>query len=187
MFFQRRLDVVRSNCELSLARSREHERLLRIEPVMNDLGFDRIGVGREGRLFHQDLETRFRGPIKRGHHQMKIHRQAVHADDFVRFRADEPRHRLAQRLVIRVPRRRRAEMRIDRELRPIVQLLFDDFPRRFRHQAERIPGEVNERLAVLAEWQMKFLSELTKRILGIEFLRKLFVSGERHGHFSRQD
>ena len=62
---------------------------------MDDLRFDRIRVRREGRLFHQDLISRFRWPIECRHHQVKVHREAVHADDFVRLRADEPRRRLA--------------------------------------------------------------------------------------------
>ena len=66
-------------------------------------------------------------------------------------------------------------MRIDGELRPIVQFLFDDCLRRFRHQAERIPSQVNERLAVRAEREMKLFPELTKRIFGIELEREFFV------------
>ena len=108
---------------------------LRIEAVMRDLRFDRVGVGRERRLLHQDLEARFRRPVKRRHHQVQVHRQAVHADDFVRLRADEPRRRLAHSLVIRIPGRRALQMRVDREIRPIIEFLLDDGARRFRHQA----------------------------------------------------
>ncbi len=66
-------------------------------------------------------------------------------------------------------------MRVHGELRPVVQLLFDDLPGRLRHQAERISGEINERLAVFAKRQMEFLAELPERILGIELQRKFFV------------
>ena len=66
-------------------------------------------------------------------------------------------------------------MRIDRQLRPIVQLLFDNLSRRFRHQAERIAREINQRLAIFAERQVKFVAELTQRILGIELKREIFV------------
>ena len=68
------------NCELVLTRPSENERLFRIEPSMRDLRFDRIGVGRKRRLLHQDLEARFGWSIKRGHHEMDVHREAVHAD-----------------------------------------------------------------------------------------------------------
>ena len=93
---ERSLDVLLSNRELAFARSRQNKHLLRIQFVMNDLRFDRVRVGRESRLFHQDLEARFRWPVKRRHHQVNVHRQAVHADDFVRLRAGEPRRRLTE-------------------------------------------------------------------------------------------
>ena len=88
--------------------------------MMRDLRFDRIGVGRERRLFHQDLETRFGRPIKRRHHQMKIHREAVHADHLQRVRADKARGRFAQCFVIGVPGRAGRVMRVDPKLRPVV-------------------------------------------------------------------
>src|SRR5437879_11031320 len=53
-------NLFRSDSELAFARPREKERFLRIEPVMDDLRFDRVGVGREGGFFHQNLEARFR-------------------------------------------------------------------------------------------------------------------------------
>src|SRR6266404_4872444 len=42
-------NILCSNRELAIALTSEDERILLIEPVMNDLRFDRIGVGREGR------------------------------------------------------------------------------------------------------------------------------------------
>ena len=66
------------------------------------------------------------------------------------LRADESCRRLAQCFVIRIPWRPGGMMRIDSELCPIVQFLFDDCARSFRHQAERIPGEINQWLAVFA-------------------------------------
>src|ERR1017187_4574553 len=75
-------------------------------------------------------------------------------------------------------------MSVDCELRPVVQLLIDDFSRRSRHQSERISGEVNERRSIFAERQVKFFAKLTQRILGIELKRELFVSGKCHRHKS---
>src|SRR5438105_14480167 len=65
-------NVFGSNSELTFARSRENQRILRIKPMVRDLRFYRVGVGRKSRFFHQDLEARFRWSIKRGHHQVKI-------------------------------------------------------------------------------------------------------------------
>src|SRR5213596_682648 len=73
-------NVFSSDCKLAFARSRQNESVLWIEPMMHDLGFDRISVRRERRLFHQDLEARRGWSIERGHHQMKIHSEAVHTD-----------------------------------------------------------------------------------------------------------
>src|SRR5436190_20679290 len=49
-------NVLRLDCELALARSCENESIVRTEPMMSDLRFDRIGVGRKRRFFHQDFE-----------------------------------------------------------------------------------------------------------------------------------
>jgi hypothetical protein len=86
--------------ELAFARTRQNERVFRIQPVMNELRFNRVGIRRERRLFHQDFEARFGRPIKRRHHQMKIHREAIHADDFERLCTNESRRRFAQRFVV---------------------------------------------------------------------------------------
>src|SRR3984893_13852072 len=53
MLFKISLNIILPHHEFSLARSRENQRLFRIETVMDDLRFDRIRIGREGRLFHQ--------------------------------------------------------------------------------------------------------------------------------------
>ena len=103
--------------------------------MVNELRLNRVGIGRERRLFHQDFEARFGWPIKRGHHQVKVHREAVHADHLEWLRANESRRRFAQRFVVRIPRRPGSVMRIDAKLGPVVQLIIDDLPRRFWHQA----------------------------------------------------
>src|SRR4029077_13163941 len=96
IFLDQTDNIFCSNCELVLTRPCENKRVSWIEPMMRDLRFDRIGVGRKRRLFHQDFETRFDWPIKRRQHEMKVHREAVHADHFQRLCADEPRGRLAE-------------------------------------------------------------------------------------------
>jgi hypothetical protein len=52
VFLQRSFDIFSSNCELALTRTRENERVFWIKSVMSNLRFDRVGVGRESRLFH---------------------------------------------------------------------------------------------------------------------------------------
>ena len=87
--------VFSANCELTFSRAYQNKRVFRVEPMMNDLCLDRVGIGRERRLFHQEFEARFGWAIERRHHQVKVHRKAVHADHFDRLRANKPRHRLA--------------------------------------------------------------------------------------------
>src|SRR5439155_23816396 len=108
------------NREIVLTRPRENKRVSWVEAMIHDLRFDRIRVGRKRRLLHQDLEARWGRPIKRRHHQMEIHREAVHADYLQRFRANKPRGGFAYCLVIRVPRRPGGVMRVDAKLRPVV-------------------------------------------------------------------
>ena len=96
--------------------------------MMRDLRFDCVRVGRKCRTLHQDLKTRFGRPIKRRHHQMEIHREAVHADHFQRLRADKPRGRFAQCFMIRVPRCAGRVVRVDPKLRPVVELLLRQSP-----------------------------------------------------------
>ncbi len=66
-------------------------------------------------------------------------------------------------------------MRIDREVRPIIQLLLDDPSRRLRHKTKRISREVDQRSAIFAGRQMKLVAELTRRIFVIELARIFFV------------
>src|SRR5580700_9492826 len=72
MFLDQTANVFCSNCELVLTRPCENKRVSWIEPMMRDLRFDRIGVGRKCRLLHQDLEARFGRTIKRRHHEMEV-------------------------------------------------------------------------------------------------------------------
>ena len=113
-------NVFRSDCDFAFAWPRENERIVRVESMMCDLRFDRVRVGRKRRVFHQDFEMRFGWAIECRHHQMEVHREAVHADHLQRFRANKPRGRFAQCLVIGVPRRPGCVMRVDAELRPVV-------------------------------------------------------------------
>jgi len=52
MFLDKIENVFRSNGELRFARWRENERLFRIQPMMHDLRFDGVRVGRKSRFFH---------------------------------------------------------------------------------------------------------------------------------------
>ena len=105
------------------------------QSVVNELRLNRVGIRRERRRLHQHFEARFGWPVKRRHHQVKVHRETVHADHFEWLRADESRRRFAQRFVVRIPRRPGSVMRIDAKRGPVFQFIVDDLPRRFWHQA----------------------------------------------------
>src|SRR5207253_248307 len=81
--------------------------------------FDGVGVRRQRRFFHQHLESRFCPLIVHRHHQVKIHRKAVHADHFMWHRTNQPRHRLAQNFVIRIPWRSSGVLRVNAKLCPV--------------------------------------------------------------------
>src|SRR5437762_1952679 len=49
--------VFSANGELTFARAGENECVFRVKPMMNDLCLDRVGIGRERRLFHQEFEA----------------------------------------------------------------------------------------------------------------------------------
>ncbi len=177
LFFEERLDIFLVQGEFTRARSREDKALVGMKAMVRELRFNCIGVRRKGRLFHQNFAARLPRSIKRGHQEVQIHRQAVHADHFVRQGANQPGHRLAQALVIGIPRSGRIQVCVHRQPCPIVQLLLNDLPRRLRHEPERIADEVNQRLTVRTERNVKTIAELSERILAIKLQSKLFFSG----------
>jgi hypothetical protein len=102
---------------------------------------------RERAAFDDDAAPRTVGPEETHHHQVQVHGQRVHRDDFVRLRPDEAGERFAHELVVRHPRAPRAEMAVDREVAPVFEFLGHDRRSALRLQAERIAAEVRELVA----------------------------------------
>jgi hypothetical protein len=73
-------------------------------------------------------------------------------------------------------------MSIDSELCPVIEFLFDDCARTFRHQAERIAREINDRFAVFSEREMKSIAKTAERVLGIELTGEFFIGREGESH-----
>src|SRR6186713_456373 len=67
-------DRLLPNCELSLSRTSKNEPFFRIDPMMNDLCLDRVGIGWKRRILHYDFKARLGRSIKSRHHQMQVHR-----------------------------------------------------------------------------------------------------------------
>ena len=59
------------------------------------------------------------------------------------MRADDPGHRLTQRLVEREPRAASGEVTLDPEAGPGIELRFDRRPSASRLQAERLAREID--------------------------------------------
>ena len=161
-----------------------------IKAAVAQVRLDRVEVGGERGVLHQDLLTGPGGRKERGQHQVQVHRQAVHHHDLAaclrrrRRCADEPAPALAQRLVIGVPRRLGFEMRIGGERGPIFELAGDGALDALGLKTEGVAGEVDDRLAAGSPREMKTLAERSQRILLVEVSRKSFIRlkvGVRHG------
>ena len=77
--------------QLILAGARPHlEQMLgRIEAVIEQLRDDRVTIRRKGALLDQDALARAARPKEADHHQVQIHGQGVHRDDFTGARAGQ--------------------------------------------------------------------------------------------------
>ena len=129
-------------------RFRNHQRLGRVKTMVQNLRLSHLIVRRKRMFLNQDFMPRFRGAIKRGQHQMQVHRQAIHHDDFVRFCSDQVGHRLGQTFVIRHPRVFRFEMSSHAQTLPLFQFCLHEPRCSFRLQAQRIANEINFLIAI---------------------------------------
>ena len=127
-----------------------HERFRRVEAVDDRLRLDRVVVGGKGVLLDQDPMPLARRPVEARHHQVQVDGERVHRHDLARRGAHEPRHRLREELVVGHPRVLPREMRLDGEPLPLLELLVDVPPSSPGEEPERIAGEVDLFLAVLA-------------------------------------
>jgi hypothetical protein len=113
----------------------EH-RSVRSESVQLYMRCDGVAVRRERILFDEDLRAFASWAVEGREHQVQVHRQRVHRDDFERLCTDQPRQRRRETLVIGQPRPLRFEVTVDGALRPAVQLLLNDARDRLRLQSE---------------------------------------------------
>ncbi len=118
---------------------------LGVESVPGDLRGDRVAVGGEGARFDEDAAARPARTVEARQHQVQVHRERVHGDDFARVRPGERRQPRGQVLVIRHPRPPRLLVPEHGEARPVVELGADDVAGGERLQAERVAAQVNER------------------------------------------
>ena len=149
----------------------------RIVSVETDLRFDRVTVGRECVLLDQDRRPLRGRTIEADHHQVQVHGQRIHRDDFVRLRADEGGEVFAHELVVRHPRVLAVEMRLDGEPLPVVELVDQRGAHRARLEAKRIAAEIRLFGAVRALRNQEFVAERGQRIGGVLGERRGFGGG----------
>src|SRR5438132_5694061 len=125
MLLDKSFDLLLPDGELTFARTSQEQALVRFKTVMNHLRLDGVVIGRKSRIFHEDLAASLSRTIEGRHHEMKIDREAIHADNLARSRADQPARAIAHCLVVGIPWSSSFQMRIDRKLRPVIQLLLD--------------------------------------------------------------
>ena len=92
------------------------------------------------------------------------------------------RHRLGEDLVVGHPRVLPREMRLDGEPLPLFQLLVDVPASSFGEEPQRIAGEINLFLAVVAHRNVEFVSEPPERVASIQGDREVASGLERLAH-----
>jgi hypothetical protein len=150
MTVDRRIEVVRSERVLALARSDDHEIRRRVETVMAELRLDDVAVGWERRGVDEHPPPGAVGPEERREQQVQVDAERVRGADLGRCRADDPARRAGQLPLDVDPRPRRIEPAIDPEPRPCVEPLLDRRPRRVRLRAEAHAREIGLRPPVAA-------------------------------------
>src|SRR5262249_35778010 len=114
----------------------------RIEAMPGDLRGHGVAVRRKRAAFHQDLCSLSLWPIEAREHQMQIHRERIHRDDFARRGAGDVLESRSELLVIFDPRTCPLLVAEHAELRPRIEFLADAVARRERLQAEGMSAEV---------------------------------------------
>ena len=177
-----------------LARARAHldHVRVRVKPAGRDVRAHGVGVARERAALHEDLRAAPLGAPEAHHQEVQVHRQRVHHHHLARPRADEPRAQLPELLVVVDPRAPRVQVALDREARPVVELLLHDRARGPRQQAERVAAEVGERPPVRPRGELELVPERAERVRRVHARGELgrgvegAVGGGGHGRRGRK-
>ncbi len=95
-----RTDIVGAQRVLAVARLGADQVLVRVQAVVGDLALHGVRIGRERGVLNDDLRARAGGSVEAGQHQVQVHREAVHHDDFFGQCADEACGAVAEDLVV---------------------------------------------------------------------------------------
>src|ERR1022692_2661531 len=115
----------------------------------------RILVRRKRVLLDYDPVAPGGRPVEGNHHEMQIHRERVHGDDFQRLSAHQPRGLFGQQLVVLHPRMPRAEMAVHAQQFPVFQLLLDRSAHALGLQAKRMPAKIGAFAPIGPPWNVE--------------------------------
>ena len=99
-------------------------------------------VGGEGARFDDDFDSIADGPVEARQHQVQVHRQRVHGDDFIRPGPRQVRKSRGQILVIRNPGARGGFVARYGQACPVIELLVNQPPCCERHQPKRMTAQI---------------------------------------------
>ena len=141
MFREASFDRVLGN-GVTAGRCRELDQMLsRIEVVPSQLRGHGVAIGGERAGLDEDLGAPAVGAEKARQHQVQIHGQRVHGDDFAGLRAGEMCEAGSHILMIGNPGPARVLMTQDRESGPVIELFIYQCAGLDRHQTQRVAAE----------------------------------------------
>ncbi len=163
--------ILGSQCTLAGPRLNFDQMPLRLEAVKFELRNDGVAVRRKRRTLDQHGIARRVGPEETDHHQVQIHREGVHGNDFVRHRARQFGERRRGALVIGNPRTRGGGVAEHPQAPPIAELLFDHRGSGLGLQPQGMAAEVPQLAALSVVRMMKLLRKAGERVRRILCLR----------------
>jgi hypothetical protein len=132
----RGFDVFDAQGLFARARSQLYQGAVGIELVPGKLPEDGVPIRGERAGFDEHFVAHADGPVERRHHEMQVHGERVHGDDFVRERAGDVLQTLGEILRVVDPRARRGVVTRYAEPRPVGQLFADVVERGSRREPE---------------------------------------------------
>ncbi len=103
---------------------------------------ERVAVGRERALLDHDAVPALGRPVEGDQQEVQVDRQRIHHHHFVRPRAGQARDRRSEQLMVGQPWALALVVALDRAPAPGIQLRQHVLPRAPRHEAQRVPREV---------------------------------------------
>jgi hypothetical protein len=110
--------------------------LFGVELVPGKLSEDGVAIGGKRAGFDEHLVAHADRPVERRHHEMQVHGERIHGDDFARERAGDVLQSAGEVLRVVDPRTRRGVVARYAEACPVGQLFAHVVERGSRREAE---------------------------------------------------